>query len=70
MNACTFRLRDLIHQNGRKQRIELEAWRPAIASAAIRPALFTDLDEIGVNSRREAGGAHVAQAAFHVPNEN
>lgn len=53
-----FRLGDLVHKRGGKQRVELHARGAAIAAAAVRPALITDFNEVGVNRGRGAGSAH------------
>ncbi|MGE4098536.1 MAG: hypothetical protein AB7F84_09810 [Hyphomonadaceae bacterium] len=70
MNAPVLGLRDLVHQRRREERFEFEAQGAAVARPAIGPALFTDVNEIGVDREQRAGGAHAAKAAFHVPNEN
>jgi hypothetical protein len=70
MNAHGFRFRDLVDERCGEERIEFQARRAAVAGATIRPALFADFFEVGVNRGREAGGAHAAISAFHVPNGN
>ena len=53
-----FRARDLVDERSGEKRIELHARRAAIALSAVRPALFTDFFEVGVNRGRGAGSAH------------
>jgi hypothetical protein len=58
MSVCGLGARDLVDQRGGKHWIELEARGAAIAGAPVRPALFTDFFEVGVNRGRGAGSAH------------
>lgn len=61
----------MVHERCGEQRIELEARGAPVAGAAVRPALFTDFFEVGVQDGREAGcGAHKPAAASGVPNGN
>lgn len=60
----------MVDQRRREQRVQLHARRATLCVAALALTLIADFDEIGVDNVTEADGAHVAGAAFRVPNEN